>query len=103
MNGMSETRRRQLLTLAAIGIAFASITPPLALMQEPWTGVLDEHPAIQYAVRPTTDRIAKLNHAWIHEERSLQRDPRTGYLLPLLDALGVSPESQVLVFSKTGV
>ena len=30
-------------------------------------------------------------------------DARTGYLLSLFDALGVAPESQLLVFSKTGV
>ena len=35
--------------------------------------------------------------------RTLQRDARTGYLLSLFDALGVAPESQLLVFSKTGV
>jgi len=35
--------------------------------------------------------------------RSLARDARTGYLLPVLEALGVPRESQLLVFSKTGV
>ena len=71
--------------------------------QEGWPGVLDEHPSIQYAIRPTTDRVAKLNQALIDTGRSLQRDPRTGYLLPVLEALGVPVESQLLVFSKTGV
>ena len=27
---------------------------------EPWGGVLDEHPRIAYASRPTTDRVAAL-------------------------------------------
>src|SRR3954464_12348493 len=34
--------------------------------------------------------------------RGAQRDPRSGYLRPVLDALGIPIESQLLVFSKTG-
>src|SRR5690349_11894172 len=69
----------------------------------PWTGVLDEHPSIQYASRPSTDRVAMLNRALQQGARILRRDARTGYLLPVLDALGISRDSQILVFSKTGV
>ena len=65
--------------------------------------MLDEHPSIQYAIRATTDRVAKLGQALIQSGRSLPRDPRTGYLVPLLEALHVPVESQLLVFSKTGV
>jgi hypothetical protein len=68
-----------------------------------WAGVLHEHPAIQYAVRPTTDRAAKLRDALARGDRRLVRDERTGYLRSMLDALGVPVESQLLVFSKTGV
>src|SRR6185295_11452339 len=64
---------------------------------------LYDHPAIQYVARPTTDRVAKLNQSLTHGGESFQRDPRTGYLLPILKALGVPAESQLLVFSKTGV
>src|SRR5439155_17806845 len=63
----------------------------------------DEHPRIQYALRPTSDRVAKLNQALTESGPSLHRDARTGYLLPVLEALGVPIESQLLVFSKTGV
>jgi hypothetical protein len=66
-------------------------------------GLLHEHPSIQYATRPTFDRVARLNTALAEGAKSLARDPQTGYLRPVLDALGVSPESQLLVFSKTGV
>jgi len=52
---------------------------------------------------PATDRVARLNHALAQHERALTRDPSTGYLLSVLDALGVPVESQLLVFSKTGV
>src|SRR3954467_2105592 len=44
-------------------------------------------------------RIDALNQALA---RGAQRDPRTGYLQPVLDALGIPVESQLLVFSKTG-
>ena len=101
---MSGTRHGRLLVSAtALGLAIASGAWTLAQKPEPSTGVLDEHPAIQYASRPTTDRVAKLNSALTAGERSLSRDPRTGYLLPVLQALGVPLESQLLVFSKTGV
>jgi len=68
-----------------------------------WGGVLDEHPSIQYAVRPTSDRVAALNRTLAHGGRALARDSRTGYLRAVLEALDVPAESQLLVFSKTGV
>jgi hypothetical protein len=71
--------------------------------EEPWGGVLDEHPRIAYASRPTTDRVAQLNQELASGARSLRRQPQTGYLAPVLEALGVPVESQLLVFSKTGV
>src|SRR4051794_13511570 len=70
---------------------------------DPSAGVLDQHPAIQYATRPPTDRVAMLNRALADGSQSLRRDARTGYLVGALDALGVPAESQLLVFSKTGV
>jgi hypothetical protein len=70
---------------------------------EPWHGVLDEHPAIQYANRPTADRVAALKNKLANNAQPLQRDPATGYLRGVLSALGVPEASQLLVFSKTGV
>jgi hypothetical protein len=108
---MTGARRGRLLaSLAALGIAIAASASVSGQAQgaswrdgqEPST-IIDEHPAIQYAVRPTTDRVATLNRALTGSGRSLQRDARTGYLVPVLEALGVSVESQLLVFSKTGV
>ena len=49
------------------------------------------------------DRVAQLNQALARHQRPLHRDPRTGYLVSVLDALTVPAESQLLVFSKTGV
>ena len=95
--------RKLLASAAAIVTALASGVLIFGQARDRWGGVLDEHPAIQYATRPTTDRVAKLGQALSAGSRSLQRDARAGYIRPLLDALGISEESQLLVFSKTGV
>ena len=81
----------------------AAAAATAAARQEAWGGVLDQHPSIQYAARPTADRVAALNRALAHHERALARDPRTGYLNAVLQALDIPAESQLLVFSKTGV
>ena len=94
---------RLLMSAVALGIAVAGSALTSGQKQEEWAGVLDEHPSIQYATRPTKDRAVKLNQAMTESGRSLQRDSRTGYLLPVLEAFGVPVESQLLVFSKTGV
>ena len=60
-----------------------------------------DHDAIQYASRPVTDAIAKLQQTTSTGELALEFDEQTGYLASVLKALDVSPESQVLVFSKT--
>ena len=65
--------------------------------------VLQEDPAIEYAARPTTDRVGALARAVAAGTRTLARDPRTGYARAVLDALDIPIESQMLVFSKTGI
>jgi hypothetical protein len=74
----------------------------LAAAQE-WHGVLQQHPAIAYETRPTTDRVGALGRALADGSRALTRDPRTGYLRAILNALDIPTESQLLVFSRTGV
>jgi hypothetical protein len=104
INRMNGTWCGRLLVIAAaFGIAIANSALTSGQKPESWAGVLDEHPGIQYASRSTTDRVAKLNQALTQGARSFQRDPRTSYLRPVLEALGVSVDSQLLVFSKTGV
>jgi hypothetical protein len=85
---------------AAFAVAVATASPS---GQEDWHGVLHQHPAVGYVGRPTTDRVATLNQALVDRAKTLRRDDRTGYLQPVLDALGLSVDSQLLVFSKTGV
>jgi hypothetical protein len=88
---------------AALGVASAGGGLVHGGQQQPWGGVLDQHPSIQYTTRPTTDRVARLQGALAARTVSLQRDPNTGYLPSILNALGLPIESQLLVFSKTGV
>jgi len=95
------TRAALFAIVLACAVATASATSSQA--REDWHGVLDQHPAIQYATRAPTDRVTTLNQALAGGSRTLQRDSRTGYLRALLAALGVAEESQLLVFSKTGV
>jgi hypothetical protein len=66
-------------------------------------GMLDEHPAIQYAARPGRDRVSRLDRALAEGTATLAFHQSNGYLRAVLDALGVPAESQILVFSKTGI
>lgn len=79
------------------------ITAAAGQSASPFTGVLDEHPVIQYASRPTRDRVAALNQKLAQGTVTLRFEERAGYLRSALDALGVPVESQLLVFSKTGI
>jgi hypothetical protein len=86
-------------TWAAAGSGGAQAGQPSA----PVASVLDEHPAIQYAARPTRDRVSLLNRAIAEGSVRLPFQEQNGYLRGVLDALGIAPESQLLIFSRTGV
>ena len=61
-----------------------------------------DHPAIRYDQAPVSDRAANLNQKLERGELKLDyRDGGLGYLPSLLEHLGVNPDSQALVFSKT--
>lgn len=68
-----------------------------------WVGVLDEHPAIAWATRPTSDAIADLNQKLEAGALTLAFDTDSGYLRSVLAALDVSTASQMLVLSRSGV
>ena len=97
------SRGRFVACTALLGTAIVAGASTADQARDLWPGVLHEHPRIQYAARPTTDRVAKLSLALARGERSLTLDPRTGYLRSALDALDIPIASQLLVFSKTGV
>jgi hypothetical protein len=61
-----------------------------------------DHPAIQYVQGPLDDPVARLDKQLASGKIKLEfRSDRLGYLPSLLRNLGVNPDSQVLVFSKT--
>jgi hypothetical protein len=62
-----------------------------------------DHPAVAYTTRPTTDVVAALNTRLQTGQVNLPFEERTGYLKPLLNALNISVDSQVVVFSKTSL
>jgi hypothetical protein len=94
-------------TMLFVSVTAFAVATGVAQRQQvspaPFPGVLDEHPVIQYAQRPTRDRISRLNNALADATVSLRFHEQGGYLRSVLDALGIASESQVLVFSKTGV
>jgi len=63
--------------------------------------LLRNHPAIAYATAPVSDPVAQLNERLKRGEVTLEKNEHSGYLPSVLSALGVSIDSQVLVFSKT--
>lgn len=62
-----------------------------------------EHPAIAYSTRRTTAVVDALNERVQSGQVSLPFDETSGYLKPVLDALNVDVNSQLVVFSKTSL
>ena len=90
---------------AAIVVGAAAVASAAAvgqLTERPLIGAV-AHPAIEYYTRPTHDRVADLNRRLEGGTASLAFDGITGYLRPVLEALGVPVASQMLVMSKTGI
>jgi hypothetical protein len=94
--------RRVVCGAVAAAVSAVVIRSIAAQDQDIRPGSILANPSIQYATRPTTDRVTRLSQAIAGGGSSLQRDAQTGYLRSLLTALGVPIESQLLVFSKTG-
>ena len=89
--------------LGAAVAALAALAAPMGqLTERPLAGAL-AHPAIGYYTRPTHDLVADLNRRIGEGTTRIDFEEGTGYLRPVLDALRVPVESQMLVMSKTGV
>ncbi|QDT67240.1 hypothetical protein MalM25_01370 [Planctomycetes bacterium MalM25] len=58
---------------------------------------------IHYDTAPVDDAVARLQRALDAGEAELSWDERLGWLPSVLEALGVSDQSQLLVFSKTSL
>jgi hypothetical protein len=61
-----------------------------------------DHPVIRYS-EGADDRVARLARELESGHARLESDPTLSYLPSLLEQLGIPPESQTLVFSKTSV
>lgn len=68
-----------------------------------YPGTIDQHPAIDYRGGPTTDVVTNLQRDLSSGAATLGFAGRQGYLRALLARLDVPVESQVLLFSKTGI
>jgi len=86
--------------LSGVLIRGSQVAP--AQLDEPFSGTPD-HAAIEYRLRPARDPVATLNGKIANGEIRLTSDSGSGYARAALAALGISADSQLLVFSKTGV
>jgi hypothetical protein len=97
--------RRRVAAAAAIAaglLAGGTAASMGQLAERPLAGALN-HPAIGYYTRPARDLVSALNRAVEEGSAHLAFDEATGYLRPVLTALHVAVESQMLVMSKTGI
>ena len=95
---MSYTYQKYAPLLAGLCLAAAAASPALLAQS-----VRSEYEIINYE-RPALDNpVAKLEAGLASGEIQLEYREPFGYLESLLDALGISPESQTLVFSKTSL
>ncbi|WP_231749277.1 hypothetical protein [Tautonia plasticadhaerens] len=82
--------------VVGLAIAVAGVSGTSAWGQLPYEG-----PPIDYLEAPVDDPVARLQRRLDRGEEGLGYDERLGYLPAVLEQLGVSETSQVLVFSKT--
>lgn len=69
----------------------------------PFGGLLDQHPAIDYRSGALSDVVSALQREIAAGRKTIAFDGQQGYLRSVLAALDVPVESQVLLFSKTGL
>lgn len=88
------------MTAAGWGVALALVA---AQSRSLFPGTLDQHPAIDYRGSALTDAATLLQRDVASGAVALRFEGRQGYLRSVLDRLDVPVESQVLLFSKTGI
>jgi len=92
-----------------LAVAFVILASTIAgatamgqLAERPLAGAI-KHPAIAYYTRPTHDLVAALDQRIADGTLHLDFEDGSGYLRPVMSALQLAPESQILVMSKTGI
>jgi hypothetical protein len=66
-------------------------------------GTLDQHPAIDYRGGDLRDAVTTLQRDVARGAITLKYEGRAGFLLSVLDHLDVPADSQIMLFSKTGI
>lgn len=96
-------RRRSLVALASLTLAvtWASLLADAQVAVRNQGFVPFSDAPIYYRTAPVSDAVARLQGALEAGTATLDHDARFGYLPAVLDALGISRRSQMLVFSKT--
>lgn len=89
--------------MAATMIWAAAFVAGAAQRPAPFAGLLDQHPAIDYRGGALSDAVSMLQRDINAGAKSIAFEGQQGYLRSVLAALSVPVESQVLVFSKTGL
>ena len=88
------------LTLAVWTAAFAWTSGQSRTL---FPGTLDQHPSIDYRGAPLADPVSVLQRALTSGTATLAFDGSQGFLRSLLATLDIPVESQILLFSKTGI
>lgn len=97
---------RYRLVTSILGVALIAAMGVLAVGQQLDEGAFSgspEHPAINYYEGPSTDAVAVLNRSLASDPTLLSFENGSGYLQSVLQALRIPIDSQLLVFSKTGI
>jgi hypothetical protein len=93
-------RRRKCLA-AVIFMSAAVLAAETA--DHPLTGTFTDwldHPAVNYTLAEARDPVAQLDRRLREGEVQLTAEPISGYLRPILNALGVTVDSQIATFAK---
>jgi hypothetical protein len=91
------------LLVAGTAVWLATVAIVSSQQRTPFAGLLDQHPAIDYRGGALTDVVSVLQADIKAGAKTIAFDGQLGYLRSVLAALNVPVESQVLLFSKTGL
>jgi hypothetical protein len=81
----------------------AALTLVSSQQRTPFAGLLDQHPAIDYRGGAVSDAVSQLQRDLTAGTQTIAFAGQQGYLRSVLAALNIPVESQVLLFSKTGL
>src|SRR5216683_2157367 len=93
-----RSHRRAIVAAVILG----ALSVPVAAVEIYLDKIPTSHPAIHWLEGPFDNPVERLQQKLNAGETKLEyRDETLSYLPSLLENLGISPESQALVFSKT--